>query len=144
MKKKQRNRMIIIIGGIALGIVVAKYAFTDEPSAPPGKVWSPEHQHWHDIRENSPITPPVNQPTNTNPQNGNYFPQPLGPVPAGKVWSTEHGHWHDIEGNSSIKPPVNQPPNTDPQNGNYFPQPPGPVPAGKVWSTEHGHWHNVQ
>lgn len=42
--------------------------------APPGKVWSPEHGHWHEIT---------------------LTPQPPGPVPEGKVWSQEHGHWHD-------------------------------------------------
>jgi hypothetical protein len=48
--------------------------------APPGKVWSPEHGHWHDV---SPTTSPVSA-------------QPPGPAPPGKVWSPEHGHWHDV------------------------------------------------
>lgn len=63
---------------------------------PPGKVWSIEHGHWHDIaapggqtfsttgNPTSPATAPV-APT----------PQPPGSAPEGKVWSPEHGHWHD-------------------------------------------------
>ena len=55
---------------------------TPQPSGavPPGKVWSPEHGHWHDAG-----VPGGHGPT----------PQPAGAVPAGKVWSPEHGHWHD-------------------------------------------------
>ncbi len=50
--------------------------------APPGKVWSAEHGHWHDApKENTQPAAPSTQPP--------------GPAPAGKVWSTEHGHWHD-------------------------------------------------
>lgn len=57
--------------------------------APAGKVWSAEHNHWHDANPAAPApTPaPVVQRNNT--------PQPAGPAPAGKVWSAEHGHWHD-------------------------------------------------
>lgn len=65
--------------------------------APPGKVWSPEHGHWHDANPaqggqqpgatNVQIPPPA--------QNAKApVPQP-GPAPPGKVWSPEHGHWHD-------------------------------------------------
>lgn len=43
-------------------------------TAPPGKVWSSEHGHWHDA------------------------PGPPREAPPGKVWSEEHGHWHDAEG----------------------------------------------
>ncbi len=50
--------------------------------APPGKVWSPEHGHWHDA--------PATDQTQTG-----LTPPPPGPAPAGKVWSAEHGHWHD-------------------------------------------------
>jgi hypothetical protein len=67
--------------------------------APPGKVWSAEHGHWHDIgatptasasqikieqSSGAPLTPTVGT-----------LPQPEGPVPVGKVWSPQHGHWHD-------------------------------------------------
>ena len=58
--------------------------------APPGKVWSPEHGHWHDISPNMP--PPTSLPTNNAPRQ-----QPPGQAPPGKVWSPEHGHWHDIQ-----------------------------------------------
>jgi hypothetical protein len=52
--------------------------------APEGKVWSPEHGHWHD----APGTTPASTP-------GQLTPQPPGPAPEGKVWVPEHGHWHD-------------------------------------------------
>lgn len=56
--------------------------------APPGKVWSVEHGHWHDA-------PSI--PTSTTPSSvlNELQPQPPGAVPPGKVWSPEHGHWHD-------------------------------------------------
>jgi len=67
--------------------------------APPGKVWSTEHGHWHDaptagtrpspIQIQQPANPAL-RPTVTS------TPQPAGAVPPGKVWSTEHGHWHDV------------------------------------------------
>lgn len=65
---------------------------------PPGKVWSKDHGHWHDIN----VTPAGTQ--TAAPQTINLgapptakapVPQPPGPAPAGKVWSPEHGHWHD-------------------------------------------------
>ena len=59
--------------------------FTPQPPGPvpPGKVWSPEHGHWHEAAP-------------TQQQSGPPFPQPPGPVPDGKVWSPEHGHWHNV------------------------------------------------
>jgi len=56
--------------------------------APPGKVWSEEHGHWHD----APLAPTTlpSQPGITEPKS-----QPPGDPPPGKVWSPEHGHWHD-------------------------------------------------
>lgn len=112
----------------------------------PGRVWSPEHNHWHNATasenpivietENNVAPKVVSVP---RPQNSTvtYYPQPEGPVPAGKVWSPLHGHWHDApaEGTAvavSTAPPVMN-----------VPQPAGPVPPGKVWSREHGHWHNA-
>jgi hypothetical protein len=71
--------------------------------APPGKVWSAEHGHWHDIgaRPGGPAssikveqTPGIKSTVPLTPSVGNV-PQPAGPVPPGKVWSPEHGHWHD-------------------------------------------------
>ena len=58
--------------------------------APPGKVWSPEHGHWHNI----PTTP-----GSAVPGVAPNLPQPQSPgeTPPGKVWSPEHGHWHDIQ-----------------------------------------------
>ncbi len=58
--------------------------------APPGKVWSPEHGHWHDIAAT---------PAGAVPGVASNLPQsqPPGETPPGKVWSPEHGHWHDIQ-----------------------------------------------
>lgn len=85
---------------------------------PEGKVWSPEHGHWHD----APVTGSSER---------KLTPQPPGLPPPGKVWSPEHGHWHDSSyaGSENFKP---------------GPPPPGPAPEGKVWSYEHGHWHDDQ
>ena len=64
--------------------------------APAGKVWSPEHGHWHDASGATPTTIPAGQPFGQPSVPGTQFtPQPPGPAPAGKVWSTQHGHWHD-------------------------------------------------
>jgi len=93
---------VILVGA---GWAVASYLGVFEPdpgapgAAPPGKVWSEEHQHWHDAP--NPSAQPLGQtvpPPATNPAG---TPQPEGPVPPGKVWSTEHGHWHDQPGASA-------------------------------------------
>ena len=57
-------------------------------SAPPGKAWSEEHGHYHDVQ-------PSRTPMPSDVQRS--FPRPEGQVPEGKEWSSEHGHWHDIE-----------------------------------------------
>ena len=56
--------------------------------APPGKVWSEEHGHWHD----APLAPTTlpGQPRTSEPKSQNP-----GDPPPGKVWSPEHDHWHD-------------------------------------------------
>jgi hypothetical protein len=54
--------------------------------APPGKVWSTEHNHWHD------------KPNSTMPKKGmevQALPKSIEDPPLGKVWSPEHNHWHD-------------------------------------------------
>ena len=93
---KQTNnqwRNIAIVGLIAIALIwfISDIFQSDMgTSAPPGKVGSEEHGHYHDIA-GSP------SPTGINPGQAQLnVPQPEGPVPEGKVWSTEHGHWHDI------------------------------------------------
>ncbi len=58
-------------------------------SAPEGKVWSEEHQHWHDAP--SPALPTQTKVVPKNKTNN----RPQGGAPPGKVWSIEHQHWHD-------------------------------------------------
>ena len=59
-----------------------------EGDAPPGKVWSAEHGHWHDSKN-----PHNSFKTNTK-KNGDELQNQVETLP-GKVWSPEHGHWHD-------------------------------------------------
>jgi hypothetical protein len=77
-------RPITILAGFIVALVVAgavvAFVTMDPEDAPPGKVWSPEHLHWHDVKD---------------------APAPPGPAPPGKVWSKEHGHWHDVAGATS-------------------------------------------
>ena len=121
---------------VAAGVAILS-RFSDDPSAsrrpitpqpgsaPSGKVWSPEHGHWHDA-------PGTANPNAAGGQVGGISSQPPPrPAPPGKVWSPEHGQGHDAA-------PTQQ------EVGPPFPQPPGPVPDGKVWSSEHGHWHDAQ
>ncbi len=76
----------VIISDVSSDNSTTQGAFTPQPPgpAPQGKVWSPEHGHWHNIA-------PTQQQSS-----GPLYPQPPGSVPEGKVWSTEHGHWHDV------------------------------------------------
>ena len=74
---------------------------------PAGKVWSPEHGHWH----TAPGAGSVSGSAVTI-QPGGVTPQPEGPVPEGKVWSAEHGHWHNappagsVSGTTPDEPPI--------------------------------------
>ncbi|MCH7690329.1 MAG: SEC-C domain-containing protein [candidate division Zixibacteria bacterium] len=132
--KKDRSKMIIwIIAGIGIIIaaVVISNKFSPSSSqpapiisqpfngqfssqqsgsvpqpgpAPPGKVWAPEHGHWHDAPGTATTTTPSSfldiqsaQPP------AQLSPQPFGPAPEGKVWSPEHGHWHDAQQTPIIK-----------------------------------------
>ena len=65
----------------------SKSSLPSEP-APPGKVWSPEHNHWHD-------DPKASIPTSTNAEQNEPVSKSPGTPPPGKVWSPEHNHWHD-------------------------------------------------
>ncbi|MDA1275547.1 MAG: SEC-C metal-binding domain-containing protein [Verrucomicrobia bacterium] len=78
--------------------------------APEGKVWSPEHGHWHDLAATTgqDINPGVNS-TPTPAGLASLTPQPPGPVPDGKVWSPEHGHWHDVTPTPTANPSPNSP-----------------------------------
>ena len=51
-----------------------------EGKAPPGKVWSAEHGHWHD----SPTSMPESKENSSIEKNND-----------GKVWNADHGHYHE-------------------------------------------------
>lgn len=127
--------------------------------APPGKVWSAEHGHWHDEAAPaaaSPIQIQAEQ-LGAGPTGGRVPPEP------GMVWSDAHNHWHKAPSGTTA---AGRDPNTgarigtDPAPGpgqvRAFgqlvdvtaqpgtPQPPGAVPEGMVWSREHGHWHDIK
>jgi len=79
---------LLMVAGAAFAIYSAA---TTEQTDPPGKVWSEEHGHWHDI----PVSAAL---------------QPLGDPPPGKVWSLEHGHWHDAAVDVALQPSGDPPP----------------------------------
>lgn len=89
---------------------------------PPGKVWSPQHGHWHNApgttqssgTRAAPASAPPTAPPTTG--SGTKAPRSAASAPAG--------------------------PAPDPTTGLY-PQPPGLPPPGKVWSAAHGHWHDA-
>lgn len=65
-------------------------------AAPPGKVWSAEHGHYHSVAGATRPGPlPATDP-NAIRVLGQTLPStpPPGPAPAGKVWSPEHRHYH--------------------------------------------------
>ena len=77
---------VAVLAGIIF-VIYSVFSSGGINNPPPGKVWSPEHGHWHDAPAMS--TPIVPQ-SSTGPTS-----EPPGPAPPGKVWSPEHGHWHD-------------------------------------------------
>ena len=93
----------MLIGGVvvvvALGFVANKILTSDsQDNPPPGKVWSPEHGHWHDAPVTStPQSTPVSTPfvPQSSTPSAESTSEPPGPAPPGKVWSPEHGHWHN-------------------------------------------------
>ena len=85
---------VVIFAGLAAWVVAGAFrpAAEPDPPAPPGKVWSEAHRHWHDAPGNPGSGPP------------------LGPAPPGKEWSYEHGHWHDAAVPGLGRPPGPAPP----------------------------------
>lgn len=160
---RANKRNMLMLGGVIAVVITVIMILSNNASspnfqsgspgsAPPGKVWSTEHGHWHDAPGTAtPILPNVQAPGATAPIRNFPLPgvpsvptqtssQPPGPAPPGKVWSPEHAHWHDAPGTTPIAIPDFQAPSTPTQN---VPQPPGEAPAGKVWSPQHGHWHDA-
>ena len=60
--------------------------------APPGKVWSEAHGHYHDAPKSQSLSPKI-----VKTQNKNNPSVKTGIVPEGKVWDDKHGHYHDKE-----------------------------------------------
>ena len=79
--------LIVFVAVGAIGVYLNWQSGGPRGEAPPGKVWSEEHQHWHDLPNAGASAPRAASPTGTS--------QPPGEVPPGKVWSEEHQHWHD-------------------------------------------------
>ncbi len=111
---KSKNTNLYVFGGVVVvGLAAVFFLLADEPPpattpgyqpvqpgpAPPGKVWSSEHGHWHDApgaaTPTTPLLPTLQDSTKLT-------PQPTDTAPAGKVWSPEHGHWHDIQTSDSF------------------------------------------
>ena len=99
-------------------------AGTPQPGpAPPGKVWSAEHGHWHDEpgataanqgvqvmpAQGQPLQLPAGQTTNQTAKAN--IPEPAGAPPTGKVWSPEHGHYHDAPKTPPAAPATKTGPN---------------------------------
>ena len=63
--------------------------------APPGKVWSQEHGHWHDAPVTKSLTPKLLGKEGVN--KITVPPIDKNKPPEGKVWDEEHGHFHDKE-----------------------------------------------
>lgn len=82
-RERTSNRVMFILGMFVVIAIVAMggYALFSGESAGDGtgRVWSTEHNHWHDVGGGE--------------LPGSSSPAP-GPAPAGKVWSPEHNHWH--------------------------------------------------
>ena len=85
---------------------IAQGPLTPQPPGPvpDGKVWSPEHGHWHDVAGSAPQVTPLNMTQGSPAPALAPGPQPPGPVPDGKVWSAEHGHWHDVAPGAAAQP----------------------------------------
>ena len=58
--------------------------------APPGKVWSEAHGHWHDAPKNQNLSPGL-----INVPNSKINTEKNNLTPEGKVWDDNHGHYHN-------------------------------------------------
>jgi len=80
--------------------VAVEPASTAPPGpAPPGKVWAPEHGHWHDADGTAESSGSRARPGSGQPWDHEYvIHRPDGAAPEGQVWSESHGHWHPSDG----------------------------------------------
>jgi ABC-type nickel/cobalt efflux system permease component RcnA len=109
---------VVIFAGLAAWVVAGVFRQAAEPNAaaPPGKIWSEEHGHWHDAPGSPGDGPPVG-PTPPGKEwsyeHGHWHDaavpglgRPPGPAPPGKVWDAGHGHWHDADGSEPAEDPT--------------------------------------
>lgn len=88
------------VWAVALVVVsVATIVILSDDATPPGKIWSPEHGHWHDAPGTTLDSIPNWQAPGLSTQLASQQPDS---TPPGKVWSPEHGHWHDAPNNDSL------------------------------------------
>jgi len=132
--------LVLLVAAGAAAIVIGLRDGPDRAAGRAGRVWSPEHGHWHDA-------PRPGQASRLPLESGSKAPLSPGPAPAGtpppgKVWSVEHGHWHDAV-QTGTQAGAAQPQFPPPPAPAAAAIPPGPAPPGKVWSPEHGHWHDA-
>lgn len=83
--KKQTRMTKAFLGLLLLAAALGLFAALQhrQETGVAGRVWSPEHGHWHEAGGGSHA--------------GRVpAPGPPGPAPPGKAWSYEHGHWHDV------------------------------------------------
>ena len=119
--KNTNNNQYAIIGIIAVVILVIIFINSDSSSsnqnvpvttspllnqgstsnkskpggpAPPGKVWSQEHGHWHDAPVTKSLTPKL---LGKEGVNKITVPPDKNKTSEGKVWDEAHGHFHDKE-----------------------------------------------
>ena len=120
--KNTNNNQYAIIGIIAVVILVIIFINSDSSSsnqnvpvttspllnqgstsnkskpggpAPPGKVWSQEHGHWHDAPVSKSLTPKLVGEEGVN--KITVPPIDKNKTSEGKVWDEAHGHFHDKE-----------------------------------------------
>ena len=104
---------LALFGLAAVWVVagVVRKATDGSAAAPSGKVWSEEHNHWHDALSAERPPGPAPEGHVWSDEHGHWHDtageevQPPGIAPAGKVWSDEHDHWHDAGAASQVSEP---------------------------------------
>lgn len=99
---------VVVAVGASICLLGAWALFNPDQTAADGRVWSAEHNHWHDAAGRelgagaggpAPVEGAVwsaehNHWHDASGQELSVGAGPDGPAPPGKVWSDEHNHWH--------------------------------------------------